>query len=124
MGSIYQRQIESAKRLIRSKGQLVLWRQFTDSPSAIKWKPETPTTTDYNVYITFFPIMNVMKEFLRYMKDSDVPVGSIQGYMAAQTFEPTLRDIVIAGSDIYNVKSINKLAPNGDTILYIIEFDK
>lgn len=124
MASIYQRQIDAAKRLIRSKGQLVLWRQFTDSPTSTKWKPEPAISTDYNVYVTFFPIMSVMKEFLRYMKDSDVPVGSVQGYMAAQTFEPTLRDIVIAGSDTYNVKSINNLAPNGDTILYIIEFDK
>lgn len=124
MASIYQRQIDSAKRMIKSKGKLVLWRVYIDSPSATKWKPEAPTTQDHNVYITFFPIMNAMKEFLRYMKDSDVPVGSIQGYMAAQDFEPSLRDIVISGSDIYNVKAIHKIAPNGDTILYIIEFDK
>lgn len=122
--SIYQRQIDSAKRLIKTKGQLVLWRRFIDVPTSTKWKPEPPTTEDHNVYITFFPIMSAMKEFLRYIKDSDIPVGTIQGYMAAQTFEPTLRDIVIAGSDVYKVKGIQKLAPNGDTILYIIEFDK
>lgn len=122
--SIYNRQIESAKKLIRSKGKLVLWRTFIDNPTTVKWKPEAPTTQDHNVYITFFPIMSVMKEFLRYMKDTDIPVGSIQGYMAAQSFEPSLRDIVISGHEIYNVKNIQKLAPNGDVILYILEFDK
>lgn len=124
MTSIYKRQIDTAKRLIRSKGQLVLWRKYVDSPTSTKWKPEAPVSEDYNVYITFFPIMSSMKEFLRYVKDSDVPVGTIQGYMAAQSFEPSLRDVVIAGSKIYNVKNIQELAPNGETILYIIEFDK
>lgn len=122
--SIFQRQIDTAKRLITKNGQLVIWRSLTDNAGSKSWRPNTPTSTDYNVRVLFIPNSAGFIELLRYLKGSDIPSGSVKGLMPAVNFEPNLRDVIITPTDTFNIKSINPLAPNGDVIMYFLELEQ
>jgi hypothetical protein len=121
---IYDRQIKVAKRLISQKGQLVVWRSFVDGVKTLDWIPTIPTYNDYNVSIVFLPHTRMFMEFLRYMKGTDIPVGSLVGLMSAVNFVPSIRDIIVRPNDILTIKAISPLAPNGDIIFYTLELEQ
>jgi hypothetical protein len=121
--SIYDRQIATAKRLIKAKGQLVIWAQTDSLLGSKPWLPGTKTTINHNVSIVFLPQSKTFMEFLRFMKGTDIPVGSMIGLMAAVNFEPKVSDLIIRPNDELKIKSINPLAPNGDIIFYQIEIE-
>lgn len=122
----FDRQIETAKRLIKQNGQLVTWRRVTDgspvSPSE-PWKPGAPTYTDVPVYIVFIPEDRRNAEFLSALSGTSVPKGKLVGYMAAQDFVPTLKDVVLRDGETIGVRTLDPLAPNGQVIMYTIRFD-
>jgi hypothetical protein len=62
-------------------------------------------------------------EFFRYLKGTDIPIGSMIGLMGAVNFEPKLSDIIIRPNDELKIKSISPLAPNGDIIFYQLEIE-
>lgn len=122
----FDRQIATAARLIKENGQLVTWRQVTDgtpADSAEPWKPGAPTTVDNSVYIVFLPEDRRDAEFLRALAGTDIPKGKLVGLMAAQSFTPTLKDVVIRDGVTLGVRTLDPLAPNGQIILYTIRFD-
>lgn len=122
---VYDRQIANAKRQIKVKGQEVTWRQTVDgnAPDVAKpWKPGTAITTDNNVSVLFLPASSANAELLRSLTGSTVPIGSLKGLMAAQSFVPTIKDVVIRGGVPLAIETIDTFAPNGDTILYEIRF--
>jgi hypothetical protein len=121
--SIYARQIANAKRLIKAKGQLVIWAQTDVMPGTKPWSNGSKTTITNNVSIVFLPQTKTFMEFLRYMKGSDIPVGSMIGLMGSVTFDPKISDIIIRPNDELKIKSISPLAPNGDIIFYQIEIE-
>lgn len=123
----FDRQIETAKRLIKKNGQLVTWRKLAaTTPDASKpWLVAASTPTDYeDVSICFLPPGRVTQELIHYIKGSDVTTGNVQGLMAAQAFEPDAKDVVMRDGKTLRIKSIDPLAPNGQSILYTIEFDQ
>jgi len=123
----FDRQIETAKRLIAKNGQTVTWRKAgVDTPDTSKpWLPAADTPTDYdNVVICFLPPGRVGQELIRYLKGTEVTTGSVQGLMSAVSFEPAANDVVIRDGKTLRIKSIDPLSPNGQIILYTIEFDQ
>lgn len=123
----FDRAIESAKRNIARNGQSVTWRKLaSETPDETKpWLVTADDPTDYeDVKICFLPPGRVGEELVAFLKGSDVTSGSVQGLMAAQTFEPDAADIVIRDGKTLRIKSIDPLSPNGQTVLYTIEFQQ
>lgn len=123
----FDRQIATAARLIQENGQLVTWRQIVDGAPADSdepWKPGEQDVTDTAVYIVFLPEDRRGYEFLRALGGTTIPVGNLVGLMAAQSFTPTLKDVVLRDGTELAIRTIDALAPNGDIIMYSIGFDK
>lgn len=124
----FDRAIATAKRLIEKNGQVVTWRKTEDgtAPDGSKpWKPGTTVVTDYPVSIVFLPESRVGYEFLAMLANTEVPKGKLTGLMAAPSgFVPTLKDVVVRGSETLGLRSLDPLAPNGDVIIYTIGFDR
>lgn len=124
---VYDRAIASAQRIIRAKGDACVWHPAvtpeaeTDTPW-IETEPEGDVVT-HAVSIAIFPVDRRYAEMIRYMKDSEVVVGSLYGLMGEVAFTPSIEDIVVRSSgQKLAIVSISPLAPNGDVILYTIEF--
>jgi len=122
----FDRQIETAKRFIAKNGQSVTWRKLgVDTPDpSTPWKPAADTPDDHMATICFLPPGRVGQELIRYLKGTEVTTGSVQGLMSAVDFEPTANDVVIRDGKNLRIKSIDPLSPNGQIILYTIEFDQ
>jgi len=119
--------IATATRMIAKFGQSVTWRKMTIStlPDANKpWLPTTDTKTEYTVSIVFLPTNRANEELIRYLKGSDVTLGSVYGLMAVQTFEPRAKDTGMRGNNLLRIKNVDPVSPNGQVILYTIEFDQ
>lgn len=114
-----------AQRLIREKGQSVTWRQLTDGAPADAtkpWKPSASVPVNNTVNILFLPIDRVNQRLIQALRGTEVPIGSLQGLMGAVSFVPHVKDVVIRGGKEMPIVSIDPLAPNGEAILYTIEF--
>lgn len=123
----FDRQIATAKRLIAKYGQTCIWRKVANGApvdSLKPWKPTASETSDNNASIVFLPASRENRELLRYLKGTEIPVGSIQGLMPAVSFEPTLKDVVIRDGKQLRLKSIDPVSPNGEIILYTLEFEE
>lgn len=122
----FDSQIASAKRAILKNGELCIWNavQVPVADDETPWKP-TPAldqTFYTNIPICFVPL-DKQKEQISFMKGTEVPTGIAQAIMGAVSFVPSVNDWVIRKSgELLRVKSIDRLAPNGDTILYTIVF--
>jgi hypothetical protein len=122
--SVYAQDIKSAQAMIKQAGQLVTWRKVVRTANnAQNWKA-TETTQDFQVYI-FFPRKgsNAINALQRLFKGTEVTDGAPSGIMAAVTgFVPEITDKVIRGNVPMAIASIDPLAPDGNPILYFIEF--
>jgi len=124
--AVYDRQTALATRLITAKGQTVTWRKVTDGAagdSSKPWKPGASVNTDHTVVIVFLPDNSKDREQLRFANGSSVPEGNLVGYMAATTFTPTLKDVVIRGTEKIGLVGIEPLSPNGEIIMYRLRFN-
>lgn len=120
---VYTRQIKQAQATIKRKGQLVTWEKHTVVTDGAKpWKAHAggaPAT--FPVYIVFLPVKG--ERSTRLMEGSTVPEGRERGLMGAVTgFVPAIDDTVIRGGERYTIKDFDVIAPNGEAILYKIEF--
>lgn len=118
----FDRQIATAQRQIAKNGLAVVWRQpirgvIQDKP----WIQQNNVPIDYDVVICFIPLKRIGKETTT-PQFPDIESGSEQGLMGAVPFEPAYEDVVIRGDETLRIANISKLAPNGQPILYTIEF--
>lgn len=122
----FDRQIDMAKRLIKKNGQTVTWRQLNETiPNAGKpWKPESLPGTDYTPEIAFFTINKENRQFIHFITGTEAKIGDVYGLMGNVSFEPSLKDIVIRDGVTYRILNIDLLSPNGQKILYTVEFKK
>lgn len=120
----YDSAIALAQRLIAKKGQKVTWKQVknTADPSE-PWK-QTPTAdVSKTVSICFVAVSdNQWRKLLAYLKGTEVPTGRLAGIMGAVNFTPNLKDVVVRSGKELRIESIDVLSPNGQVILYTIEF--
>ena len=123
---VYDRQITSAKRLIAKQGQSATWQQIVDgapADSSKPWLPGVAADVFNSVSMVFLPDSQTNREFIRLLTGTEVPTGSLTGLMGAVDFDPAIKDVVIRDGETLSVQKIDKLAPNGDAILYTIWFD-
>lgn len=124
----FARQIATAKRLIAKNGQTVQWRQVRDAAPADPLKPwlasGNATNVDTDVKIAFLPNKRVgFETLIAAATGAEILTGSVIGYMAAVSFEPSKKDIVLRGGVVYRISKIDELNVDGAPILYTITFD-
>lgn len=127
---VYDGPIANAKRIIQAKGEACKWHDAVPASTpdtATPWivAAAPPAVVHDPVFIAFFPLDRRFAQLIRFLKGSDIVVGSLYGIMGAQPFTPVITGIVERkdGSKL-NITAIDPLAPNGDTILYTVEFAK
>lgn len=122
----FDRQIELAKRLILKNGQAVTWRQVQDgvAPADRPNEPAVAAPVNYpGISIVFLPNNRVNQQLLRALGATEVPTGNVYGLMGEVSFTPSIKDVVIRDGAEYRIKAIDTLSPNGQKILYTIDFD-
>lgn len=122
----YDEDIAGAQEAIRDDGMPVVWVQTLDPVNA--GDEVMPTTgfvpVEHPARMVFFPIGLVTARSLSYRFGTDVPIGSEYGLLAGGiAFEPSLRDYVIRGTETLTIAHIDKLAPNGQAVLYTVYFN-
>jgi hypothetical protein len=101
-----------------------IWRCVANDTVADPDKPWLTTlgqTTDFDVRILFNADMLQNRQFVRYLADTEVPVGNVNALMYRTEFEPTLKDIVIDldGREL-KVLAVNAIKPIEQVILYLL----
>ncbi len=122
----YDRQIASAKRMLKKYGQSITWTSLTDgdpSDSSQPWKVTDADPSDNTAIIAFFEIGSETRKMQMYRAGTEISQGVLMGYMAAQGFTPKIKDVITRDGEQYTVKNIDTLSPNGEVILYTIEFE-
>jgi len=123
----YDKIIATAQRLIEKKGQLVQWHSVPNpiiADSNEPWIVTEPVPVTHDVYICFVPVRDrEMRKFLAYIKGSEVPTGRLAGLMGAVNFEPAIKDEVVRDGALLKLADIDLLSPNGQKVLYTIEFE-
>ena len=120
----FDRQIATAKRLIAKNGQDVYWRVVRNVENVSEpWKPSATDTEDIPVKICFLPDTKEQRETVRYIAETEVAAGSVIGLMGQVDFEPSSKDVVIRDGVECRIKTVNILSPNGQIVLYTIEFE-
>jgi len=121
----FDRQIQTALKLIKKNGQSVTWRQtpVTIADANAPWLDAPSTPVDYSPHICFLPIDREGQEYLASLGDTEAVTGSYYGLMGQVSFTPRINDIVIRDGVTLDIKSINLLSPNGQNILYTIIFN-
>jgi hypothetical protein len=118
---VFDKQIKSALRLISKNGQLVTWRIVSEvKNTSSPWESDSQVLVNNTVSICFLPVNIKTLESLTLKKDMEIPEGCVLGYMGAVPFTPNLNDVVIRAGVKLSVFYIDKLAPNGQNILYTL----
>lgn len=128
---IFDRQIASAQRLIDRNGKLVDWVKLVtpnnEDNDDTPWEtitPDEPTATP--VKIVFLPNTGATRRSLQTLPDTQIPTCSTLGYMAAQSFDPAVDDVVYKEpgqpDTRLTIEAIDTIVPNGDAILHIVYF--
>lgn len=123
--SVYAKQIAQALRMIKAKGQVVTWRRTNLTQSGLQpWKSDAGANADNSVSILFLkPKGGLASLLVSLIKGSDVPRTSLRGLMGAVSFVPDMSDIVIRNGVTLTIKGFDAIAPNGETIMYDLEFN-
>lgn len=126
--TVYTRQIATAIRLIKAKGEKAVWKQNRNAapPDVTKpWIEGAPLTpVSIPVSIVFLPTNKANEELIRaLMNMPEVKSGSVYGLMASVAFAPSDKDTVVrlSGREV-RIESIDVLEPDGTPILYTIYF--
>ncbi len=120
----FDRQIETALRLIKKNGQSVTWRKtaITVDPD-MPWLEVPAIVTDYSPDVCFLPIDKEGQEYLSSLGNTEAVIGSYYGLMGKVAFTPAISDIVIRDGVTLEIKSIDLISPNGQKVLYTIIFN-
>jgi hypothetical protein len=126
MSKQYQRQIDMATRMIAKYGQAVTWNKQAESidDPAKPWKTKGTDPVPFSATILFLrPSGGLARALLHLIKGTDVPAGSVRGLMNFDPrFTPEITDNVTRNGSTLVVSSINSVSPNGEVIMYDIEF--
>lgn len=122
----FDRQIASAKRLIEKNGEKCIWRSIpaeTPADPDKPWNGGTNVPVESDVFICFVPVRNRdSRQFIEALAGTEVQIGKLAGLMGNVPFEPNLNDVVIRNGVELRMTTIDLLSPNGQKILYTLEF--
>lgn len=121
--ALYDEDIADAAAEIRENGELVT----VELPSASvanedqPWKEAEGVPASWNDIPLLYDI-DESSPFRAYIRGTDIPVGATLAYMPADVpFEPTQEHVVISPSrGRLKIDGFDKLAPGGQTILFIL----
>lgn len=120
----FDRQIKSALRLIEKNGQVVTWRQPQRTQNFNEpWKVASAAPINHSPRICFLPVDKETRELIAYLRgNNELKSGSVIGLMGNVSFTPAATDFVIRDGVNLEIASIDVLSPNGQKILYTVEF--
>jgi hypothetical protein len=122
--SNYNRQIAQAAKMIKKFGQPVTWKQAAKTNDNTQpWKATSTDPTPYTVDMVFVRQNGFSRELYRLIKGTDVLTGSTKGLMPSVPFTPTINDIVERNGATLKIAAIDCVAPSGEPILWLIEFE-
>lgn len=120
---VFDRQIETARRLIERYGEACAWQKPGDEDPDVKpWHgsevdPPEPTA----VKIAFFPNggdTSIAAVFAA-LGDTDAVVASEYGLMSAVDFDPETTDrLTDSAGRVVEITKLSPLRPNGEVILW------
>lgn len=115
----FDRQINTALRLIAKNGESVIWRQISEGTNADQpWNPPPTEVVDHEVSICFLPVSKEGYETFSVRAGTELPKGAVMGLMGDNGFSPNLRDIVIRDGVQMAISYIDTLSPNGQKIIH------
>lgn len=120
---VFNRQIETARRLIDRFGEACLWQKPGEKdPGEKPWVGTSVDTPDpVPVKIAFFPNGGdaSIAAVIAALGDTDVNVASEYGLMGAVDFDPATSDTLTDSSGrAVEIVRMTPLAPNGEVILW------
>lgn len=120
----FDRQIATALRLIQKNGQQIVWRSLPGSNNPDEpWNPGTEVPTDNNAFICFVPVRDKeTRKLFAYLTGMEVQIGSLAGLMGNVAFNPNPKDVVIRDGVELRIENLDLLSPNGQKILWTVEF--
>lgn len=127
---IYDRQIASALKIIRKKGASAILRKLNStSPSNPDepWKPSADAIDDTNISIVILPPLSgsgLEISFNKSIDNSLIPKNLQIGLIGNNLIEPDLKDLVIINSIEYTIYKLATLAPNGESLLFVVGIAK
>lgn len=122
----FDRQIQTALRLIEKNGEPVIWRSLTDVIPDVEqpWRT-TVTAIEYDAIICFLTVDLQTKETLSLITKTEVTKGMVLGLMGTVIgFTPSLKDTVVRHATELRILSIDVLSPNGQIVLHTIVFEQ
>lgn len=126
MAGVFDRTKATAARLIARYGQSCQWQK---APVAVGGEPgypgeEAPVAPAPCKIVWFSPkdLGRGSGEFAALLAGTEIPTSGEIGLMAAQglTFTPEEADTVIKGGASVAIEKLDRLAPNGEPILYYV----
>lgn len=117
----YSRAIATAQRLIAKKGLRCTWHSNRQQENAEKpWRPLDNNDTPVVVPMLFLPTGRVGDEFRSLLQGTEIPQGAEMALMGAVTFEPALTDTIQRFGQTLRLKTIDRIAPNGLPVLWVL----
>lgn len=120
------RAIATAKRLIETNGQAVVWRKPASAdPAAKPWRDvRTGDPTDTAVKIVWITPKLTRLAFLELAKGINIPAGVRECLMPAYAFEPELTDTVVVDGIEQSVYRVDPIKPNGTPVFYRVYLNR
>jgi hypothetical protein len=116
--AIYDRQINTAKRLIAKYGVSVPVTNKRIVPVPGEPWHTTEVIETNTVKICFLTLDSGTLKTLSLMPNTEVPKGAVLALMGAVTFDVNLTTTVVHEGKTWAIYNMDKLAPNGRPILY------
>lgn len=120
---VFDRQVETARRLIERYGEACLWQKPGEKDDAEKpWVGSSLAPPDpVPVKVAFFPNGGdqSIAAVIAMLGDTDVNIASEYGLMPAVDFNPATSDSLTDSSDrLVEIVKMTPLAPNGQIIFW------
>jgi hypothetical protein len=122
----FDRQIQTAIRLIKKNGQQVDWikKVVTPNPSE-PWNETSSDVVAGKPFICFLPLDLQGKQFLISLGAApEIAQGTYYGLMGAVNFQPSTADKVLRDGKYLEIGSVDLLSPNGQKLLWTVIFNK
>lgn len=116
------RRIAVVNKLINKEGQTIVYRSVSAPVSDYTqpWKTTAGGQTLHTFKVVFVDSKNY-RQFLQFLKGTDVPEGGKLGLMGPQTFAPGKLDTIYRGTLGYTIEGVKQVDPGGDVLLYKLE---
>lgn len=121
---VYDRQIATAKRIIKAKGAECVWKRTTAAEGGDAWNPQPGVPQEWPVSIAFFSPKDLGRgtgEFIAALRGTEVPTSKEIGLMAGGLeFDPSADDVIERWDGVKGIETIDRLAPNGEAVLFFV----